>query len=602
MLISSSFVSTAAWHTDQIHKVSDLATQVSPGGTGSQSHPAVRHDPAGNAAHPVAPDKAHIDHKPETEGNRATSGAESRPEPHRNQSRRMARKVAGTAEQSSNQSPKSSSTVPPASNAEPPHFLAILNDVLPQDIQSTQNGPDQTSGRELSSSPQAPSNPQAPGAAGSPNSNIQVDGMALQEKLGAAKTNLQSTVEMSSAESSAAASKSELIVPQDPSLEITKQITGADMKPALNGKPAERGEMAFAMRVSDRTATAALNLNDVQAAIAASRFDASGAGSHSNAREHSEPRPALPGQKEAQTSSATDATADQSALPNALMSADSSAPQLAGARELPARSDNAPANARGTNAISASIGSATSPSAGGAQQPAAGMTAPGTSPATTLESRTPGTLKSASESRLPQSLEPEDENAGRASASVRDISLKLTSKDQAPVQLRLSERGGELHVSVRTPDAGLTRGLRDGLSELVGHLEHNGYRAESWQPAGNASSSGHDQAQDSPSHNNSSQQQNAGGSGSGSRQQQNARDHRSPKRKPRNGSANWNPVFKGVFVHGHHQQPDSIESQSGPSAATFFEHRNSGDAAGEPGYVPTASGRADQESGSSEPI
>ncbi|MCU1272941.1 MAG: hypothetical protein JWO48_372 [Bryobacterales bacterium] len=530
MLISSSFVSTAAWHTDQINKVTDLATQVSSGATRSQSRPAARQESAGNAAHPIAPGKTQVDHKSEIKDKRATPRAESRAESHTNRSRRAHRKTLGTAEQSGNESPKPASTMPPATDVEPPPFLAILNDVLPQDIQSSPNHADQTSDGKLASSSQAPSNPRAPSAADAPNTNTQVEGLALQEKLAAAKTNSQSAEKMSTAESTAAASKGELTVPRDSSLEITKEITSPGTKPALNEKPAERGEMAFAVRVSERTTlTAALNLNDVQAAIAASRFDAAGAGSHSNTREHAEPRAALPIQKGAQTSSAADATAEQSGLPNDLTSGEPSARQPAGPQDLLARSAGTPGNARATSTTGPAIAAATSPSAGGAQQPAAGMNAPGTLPATTPESRNPSTVKSASEGHSPQFLDSQDENASRAPGSVRDISLKLTSKDQAPVQVRLSERAGELHVSVRTPDAGLTRGLRDGLSDLVGHLEHNGYRTESWQPNGNRSSSPHDQAQDSPSHNNSSQQQNAGGSGNGSRQQQNARDHQEPE-------------------------------------------------------------------------
>jgi hypothetical protein len=354
--------------------------------------------------------------------------------------------------------------------------------------------------------------------------------MSLQEKLGALKTDSRLTSETGGLESAGAASKGELAIPQDSSLEITKQLNSSDMKPALNEKPVEHGEMAFAVRVSERpTTTSALNLNDVQAAIAASRFDASGAGSHPDSREHSEPRAAQPIQKGPQTSSTTDATAEPSTLPGSSMSAESYAQQLAGAQDLSERPTFASTNTRPASTMSPAGAAAASPSTGGAQQNAAGVNAPGTAPGATLESRNPGTVKSASENRTPQFLDSPEEKAGGASASVRDIALKLTSKDQAPVQVRLSERAGELHVSVRTPDAGLTRGLRDGLSDLVGHLEHNGYRAESWQPTGNGSSSAHDQAHDSPSHNSSSQQQNGGGSGSGSRQQQNARDHQEPE-------------------------------------------------------------------------
>jgi len=124
------------------------------------------------------------------------------------------------------------------------------------------------------------------------------------------------------------------------------------------------------------------------------------------------------------------------------------------------------------------------------------------------------------ESDAPQLMEPQSEE--RTTESVRDISLRLTDKDQGSVQVRLSERAGELHVSVRTPDAGLTRGLRDGLSDLVGRLENSGYRAETWQPAGGNASNPHDQSHDSSSR--GGQQQSGGGSGSGSGHQDNARD------------------------------------------------------------------------------
>jgi hypothetical protein len=135
--------------------------------------------------------------------------------------------------------------------------------------------------------------------------------------------------------------------------------------------------------------------------------------------------------------------------------------------------------------------------------------------------------RAAQENRAPQFLEAQNEPNQRADESVHDISLKLTNKDQSSVQVRLSERAGELHVSVRTPDAGLTRGLREGLSDLVGRLEQSGYRADTWRPADNASTA-QDQGRENPSQQHSSQQQNAGGSGTDSRQQQNPRDQQQP--------------------------------------------------------------------------
>jgi hypothetical protein len=133
--------------------------------------------------------------------------------------------------------------------------------------------------------------------------------------------------------------------------------------------------------------------------------------------------------------------------------------------------------------------------------------------------------KATANDRVPQFLEPQNETNPRAGETVHDISLKLTNQDQASVQVRLSERAGELHVSVRTPDAGLTRNLREGLSDLVGRLEQSGYRAETWRPTDNGSTA-QDQGRENPSQQHS--QQNGGGSGTDSRQQQNSRDQQQP--------------------------------------------------------------------------
>jgi hypothetical protein len=124
-------------------------------------------------------------------------------------------------------------------------------------------------------------------------------------------------------------------------------------------------------------------------------------------------------------------------------------------------------------------------------------------------------------------VETRNEPVERATEAVRDISLNLSNKDQN-VQVRLSERGGELHVTVRTPDSTLTHGMREGLSDLVGRLERGGYRAETWQPTGGDS---RDRGHDSPSRRGSSQQQNAGGKDSG--RQQNSQDSESESQRPK---------------------------------------------------------------------
>jgi hypothetical protein len=50
--------------------------------------------------------------------------------------------------------------------------------------------------------------------------------------------------------------------------------------------------------------------------------------------------------------------------------------------------------------------------------------------------------------------------------------------DEAGVNLRFVERGGEIHVSVRTSDVQLAQDMRGGLNDLASRLEHAGIRTE----------------------------------------------------------------------------------------------------------------------------
>ena len=61
-------------------------------------------------------------------------------------------------------------------------------------------------------------------------------------------------------------------------------------------------------------------------------------------------------------------------------------------------------------------------------------------------------------------------------AAAHDIKLEVASGDQR-VEVRLVDRGGEVHLAVRTPDAKLSGALRDNLPELAARLEGTGYRA-----------------------------------------------------------------------------------------------------------------------------
>jgi len=70
----------------------------------------------------------------------------------------------------------------------------------------------------------------------------------------------------------------------------------------------------------------------------------------------------------------------------------------------------------------------------------------------------------------------------RPSQPVRDVTLHLTSDSQS-VDVKLVDRGGELHVAVHSADPVLTTDLRSRVHDLIGGLEKSGFRAETWQPA-----------------------------------------------------------------------------------------------------------------------
>lgn len=98
----------------------------------------------------------------------------------------------------------------------------------------------------------------------------------------------------------------------------------------------------------------------------------------------------------------------------------------------------------------------------------------------------PGT---ASEAQPPSAsareAEPQSPSLGQPKfvAPLKDISLQVAQSGHEKVEVRVLQQGAELRVAVRTGDSGLAHGLRQGLADLVGRLEEQGYRAEAWRPA-----------------------------------------------------------------------------------------------------------------------
>jgi hypothetical protein len=93
----------------------------------------------------------------------------------------------------------------------------------------------------------------------------------------------------------------------------------------------------------------------------------------------------------------------------------------------------------------------------------------------------------------PLDLEPPSAQTGPQ--PVRQLSLVIpqTASDGGKpeaVEVRLLDSGGQLHVAVRSADAGLNQSLGNQLGDLVTQLEHSGYRAETWRPVVSAADAG----------------------------------------------------------------------------------------------------------------
>jgi len=83
------------------------------------------------------------------------------------------------------------------------------------------------------------------------------------------------------------------------------------------------------------------------------------------------------------------------------------------------------------------------------------------------------------EAGLPVQPQPQPKSAADP---LKDISLQVSQPGAPKVEVRMVQQSGELHVAVRTGDSDLAHGLQQGLSDLVGRLQENGFRTEAWRP------------------------------------------------------------------------------------------------------------------------
>jgi hypothetical protein len=63
---------------------------------------------------------------------------------------------------------------------------------------------------------------------------------------------------------------------------------------------------------------------------------------------------------------------------------------------------------------------------------------------------------------------------------IRSMSLEFAADGAQDVRVRLSERGGDVHISLHSTDAELSGRLRDGVQDLAGALSNAGYNADAW--------------------------------------------------------------------------------------------------------------------------
>ena len=104
--------------------------------------------------------------------------------------------------------------------------------------------------------------------------------------------------------------------------------------------------------------------------------------------------------------------------------------------------------------------------------PAPSMPAPITARAATPEP-TAGSAPAAEESPLDRT---------KAQQPLRSLALEFAPDGAGDVKVRLSERAGDVHISLHGTDPLLAGRVREGVGDLVGTLSKAGYDAEAWTP------------------------------------------------------------------------------------------------------------------------
>lgn len=243
---------------------------------------------------------------------------------------------------------------------------------------------------------------------------------------------------------------------------------GATVIPA-ESKPAVTAPLAFGMRLTPVDAqdapppTASINptastnptaATDPTAAAETAATPDTGA--------QPEPTPAIESPKQPAASTAADVDdakarqdtrTEEDSVPAVTAAAASSASSgNDGSNDFARQSPGAPGNLAAAPAIGKTTGAATSPAAPSAMD------------------------------ALRASEPPAPASAAQPGAAVKEIAVRISAPQAPAVDVTLAQRGGQLHVAVRTADGGLQTSLRQDLGSLVNSLQRAGYRAEAFTP------------------------------------------------------------------------------------------------------------------------
>ncbi|HTB10095.1 MAG TPA: hypothetical protein VK752_00915 [Bryobacteraceae bacterium] len=294
-----------------------------------------------------------------------------------------------------------------------------------------------------------------------------------------------------------------------------REKTGETPIPASPAKSSPEAEVAFTAILTPMKAAVPSNTGDASPQVASQASQESGDGASTSAAPASS-LPATAAAQQPQIGIRAGGEGANSGDTSQEQQGDSPAPSRAAAATADQKAKPADGTA-GDIGLQAAIGHDRASNVTSLVETSSGDQTRGTSE---TQSDTPAPFQSTaealrtSESNLPPA-------AQSRSGAAQEISIRIAQPDAAPVDLRVIERGGLVHVDVRTSDPAMQTSLRQDLGTLTNSLERAGYHSETFtstttlsRAASSSQTSNQDDRQDA------SQNRNGGGDFSGGRRQQ----------------------------------------------------------------------------------